>query len=332
MLNFGIVGLNGGNGHPYSFSAVFNGYDPKALERFCDYPIIREYLTKFHCNREFIANARIDCVYAPEQGAAERVAKVAKIPHVASSLDELAERCDAILFTRDDIWNHWEMAGKLFRTGKPIYMDKVLASTPEELEKFIAAAGPDYPLMTASSFRFAPEVAAAKREVDMTKLMTVRGMSPCIWVRYAPHLLDALFELCGRDVVRVQNSGRDRADIVTLTYRSGLQAVLQIFEGISLPLGLELHFKAGTPPRAVPYTDPTLESYFFSIAEMMRAFTEMVATGKRRVSWAETVHMNRVVLAGIASRERGGCAVQMDEFMSDAQERAGAAVSGSALT
>ena len=34
MLKFGIVGLNAGNGHPYSFSAVFNGYDPEALERY----------------------------------------------------------------------------------------------------------------------------------------------------------------------------------------------------------------------------------------------------------------------------------------------------------
>lgn len=323
MLKFGIVGLNPGNGHPYSFSAVYNGYDPEALERYCDYPIIRKYLTSFHRNQEFIGNARIDCIYAPEAGAAERVAKVAKIPNIAKSLDELAERCDAILFTRDDIWNHWEMAGKLFRTGKPIYMDKVLAATPEELRKFITAAGPDYPLMTASSYRFAPVVEQAKRELEFDKLLTVRGMSAVIWVRYAPHLLDALFRICGRDVEKVQNSGKDRADIVTLTYRNGLQAVLQVVEGVKSTLGLEFFFKADTPPRPVPYTDPTLESYFLSIANMMKEFTGMVETGRRPVSWAETVHMNRVVLAGIASRERGGCIVHMDEFMAEEQERAG---------
>ena len=61
-----------------------------------------------------------------------------------------------------------------------------------------------------------------------------------------------------------------------------------------------------------------------AIANMMKEFTNMVVTGKRPVSWAETVHMNRVVLAGIASRERGGCAVRMHDFMSDAQKRAGA--------
>lgn len=323
MHKIGVVGLNAGNGHPYSFSSVFNGFDPEALERYCDYPIIRKYLTAFHRNQKFIDNARIDCIYAPEAGGAERVAKVAKIPNIAGSLEELAERCDAILFTRDDVWNHWEMAGKLFETGKPIYMDKVLAATPEELKKFIAAAGPDYPLMTASSFRFAPVVEAAKREAKLDQLLTVRGISAVMWVRYAPHLLDALFQICGREVETVQSSGRDRADIMTLTYRNGLEVVLQIFEGVKCTLGLEMFFKMGTEPLPVPYTDPTLESYFFSIANMMKEFAKMLDTGKNPVTWAETVHMNRVVLAGIASRENGGRAVRMDEFMAEEQERTG---------
>ena len=42
--------------------------------------------------------------------------------------------------------------------------------------------------------------------------------------------------------------------------------------------------------------------------------------------------VNIASMEGVVGRERGGCAVQMDEFMSDAQERAGAAASGSALT
>ena len=45
------------------------------------------------------------------------------------------EKSDAILFTRDDIDKHWEMAGELFKCGKPIFIDKVLAHTPEDLRK-----------------------------------------------------------------------------------------------------------------------------------------------------------------------------------------------------
>jgi len=324
MINIGVVGLNPGNGHPYSFSSIFNGYDPEALEKDCDYPIIREYLSKHHGNREeYISDARITHLWAPEDGAVARVARVAKIPYISSTLEEMVDAVDAILFTRDDIWNHWDMAGELFKTGKPIYMDKVLADTPENLAKFIEAAGRDYPLMTASSFRYAPVIADARKNLPLDKIMTIRGMSPCIWVRYAPHLLDALFELYGREVEYVQNCGRDEADTVCLTYRNGVQAVLQVFNGISLPLGLEVHFPAGMTPVPLPYTDPTLESYFLSIARMMQAFADMAVNNSRPVSFAETVHLNRVVLAGIASRESGGRRIKMSEFYPELQAAAG---------
>ena len=285
MLNFGMVGMNEGNGHPYSFSAAFNGFDDRALEKDCDFPIIRQYLRAHHRNQEFISGARISHIYTPDPELSAKVARVANIPHIAGSLEELAEKTDGIIFARDDMWNHWPMAGNLFRTGKPVYMDKLLAHTVEDLKKFIAAAGEDYPLLTASSYQFAPNIRQAAATMPLDKLMLVRGVSPVIWIRYAPHLLGALFRVCGNDIVSVQNCGCDRADTVVLTYRSGLQAVMQVFEGISLPLGLDFHFHSPQSPISVPYTDETLESYFLSIVEMMRGFTVMVQNGTRAVSW-----------------------------------------------
>ena len=32
ILNIGIIGSNEGNGHPISFSSIFNGYSPKYLK------------------------------------------------------------------------------------------------------------------------------------------------------------------------------------------------------------------------------------------------------------------------------------------------------------
>lgn len=312
MLNFGIIGLNEGNGHPYSYSAVFNDFDEEALARECPFELIREYLVTHHRHRSFIDRARISHIWTQDRASSERVARVAKIPHIADSIEELAAAVDGIIFARDDVWNHWEMAGRLFRTGKPIYMDKLLAHSEEDLARFIAAAGPDYPLLTASSFRFAPTVEAAARELDPARVMTVHGVSPCIWVRYAPHLLDPLFRLFGRDIVTVQNCGRDRADTVCLTYRNGLQAVLQVFDGVSLPIALTCHSAAGAPPRRIDYTDPGLESYFFSIVRMMTAFTELAEGDRPAVPFADAVFLNRVVLAAIESREQGGRLIEME--------------------
>lgn len=311
MLNFGIIGMNEGNGHPYSYSAVFNGYNDTALEQECPFAIIQKYLKQHHRNRKFIDNARISHVWTQDRELSGKVARIANIPHVADSIAELAENVDAIIFARDDMWNHWDLAGELFKTGKPVYMDKLLAHSHGDLKKFIAATGPEYPLMTASSFRFAPEVEKAERVVDISEVKTVHGISPCIWVRYAPHLLDPLFRLFGRKIECVQNCGRDRADTVCLTYESGMQAVLQVIDGVSLPIGLTCHSGSNLAPYPVLYTDPTLESYFFSIVNMMKAFTEMVTTGQRTETFADTVFLNEVVLAGIDSREHGGCKIKV---------------------
>lgn len=314
MLNFGIVGMNPGNGHPYSFTAVFNGFDPAALER-CDFPIIRQYLTQHHCNREFIPGAKVSHVWTQDRELSEKIAAVSRIPVIADSLEQLVEETDGIIFARDDIWNHFEMARFIFRTGKPVYMDKLLCATPEELRIWSKEIPSDYPLMTASSFRFAPLVKEAAAKISRQKPLMIHGVSPCIWIRYAPHLLDALFAIYGRDVVSVQNTGVDKRDIVTLTFADGLQAVLEVYEGMALPMGLKFRFNAPEAALEVPYTDTALESYFLSIAEMMKEFTSMAAENTRPVTWQETLLMNRVVLAGIESREQCGRKIFMDEYM-----------------
>ena len=314
MLKIGVVGMNPGNGHPYSFSAVFNGFDNDALQAECEFELIKHYLPDHHCNREFVPDARVTTVWAPEPGAAERIARVAKIEHVASSLKELANSVDAILFTRDDIENHWMMAGDLFKTGKPLFIDKVLAHSQEDFEKFLHAVPEGYPLMTASSFGFSPQIDEAREALKQSEVMFVNGVSSCVWVRYAPHLLGALFQLFGSDIATIQNTGNAAGDIVTLHYRNGLAAVCEIFNGVGLPLGLTVHRK-GEAPLPVPYTDPTLKNYFLSIAEMMKRFATMAKGGPSPTPWSETVKLNRIVLAGVASKAQGGCRIEMDSFL-----------------
>ena len=45
QLKIGIIGISEGNGHPYSWSSIFNGFDEKELIK-CPYPAIIEYLKK----------------------------------------------------------------------------------------------------------------------------------------------------------------------------------------------------------------------------------------------------------------------------------------------
>jgi hypothetical protein len=45
-VSLGIIGMSEGNGHPYSWSAIFNGYDRNEMERECPYACIPEYLNQ----------------------------------------------------------------------------------------------------------------------------------------------------------------------------------------------------------------------------------------------------------------------------------------------
>lgn len=44
-LRLAMLGMISGNGDPYSWSAIINGYDQSAMGR-CPYPAIPEYLSK----------------------------------------------------------------------------------------------------------------------------------------------------------------------------------------------------------------------------------------------------------------------------------------------
>ena len=52
-LKAGIIGISSGNGHPYAFSAIINGYNEKEMAK-CRFEVIPEYL-KLYKNQKFIS-------------------------------------------------------------------------------------------------------------------------------------------------------------------------------------------------------------------------------------------------------------------------------------
>lgn len=300
MLNFGIIGLNEGNGHPYSYSAVFNGYNEVTLENECTFDIIKKYLKEHHCNQDFIPNATISHIWTQNRKLSESVARIANISTVVDKPEDMIGEVDAIIFARDDIWNHWKMVKPFIDAGLPIYMDKVMAHNNGDLAEFIAATGPGYPIMTASSFRFSPELEKAQKELDLTKVKTIHAISPCIWVRYAAHLLDPICSLFGYDIKSVINLGTEEASTVFIEYNSGLTITAQVINGIALPLEFRCFSENGIAPYTVQYTDPTLKSYFTSIYKMLQEFTRMVECKDfSAAGFEQSVLLNKLIIAGL---------------------------------
>ena len=72
MITIGVVGMNPGNGHPYSFSSVFNDFNNDALQKECEFALIKEYLPNHHRHQQFVADANF-AFYGCDDGCGRNI-------------------------------------------------------------------------------------------------------------------------------------------------------------------------------------------------------------------------------------------------------------------
>lgn len=304
MLKLGIIGLNEGNGHPFSYAAIFNGYDPKALEARCPFELIREYLPREHRNENLFDSAKVTHIWTQERKISEDVSAVSLIPNIVDNYTDLIGAVDAVILARDDVQNHLEMAKPFLEKKVPLFIDKQLVATNDELDEFMKLAGPEYPLMAGSSARFTRELAKAKSDIQFDTVKTIHGVSRESWMRYGHHLFEGIARLWGLDIDWVRSlSDRHDHDIVQIHYRSGLNVLLECIKDAHLPIQWTT-YSSSAVPYTVPYSD-----FFHSFREMLKTFVSMVETGKNVIPYQEIMSIAKVILAGDISKQNNGVAV-----------------------
>ena len=88
-LRLAMLGMIEGNGHPYSWSAIVNGFDPAAMAA-CPYPAILDYLGKQRVEDVRIPGARVTHIWTDDPADAPKVA--AALP-LAGVLRRMWPRC-----------------------------------------------------------------------------------------------------------------------------------------------------------------------------------------------------------------------------------------------
>src|SRR3972149_10802337 len=126
ILKLGVIGLSPGNGHPYSWSAIFNGYDPVQMEK-CGFSAIPRYLEKQRFPEDCIPEARVTHVWAQSKEISSYIAKAALIPNVVDRYTDMIGDVDGILLARHDAETHIDFAAPFLEAGLPVYIEKPLA-------------------------------------------------------------------------------------------------------------------------------------------------------------------------------------------------------------
>lgn len=293
-IKLGIIGLSPGNGHPYSWSTIFNGYDREVMQE-CPFPVIPKYLAQQNFPEDTIEGATVTHVWAQEKMAAEHIAKATLIENVVDDYTDMIGEVDAILLARDDAERHAEFAAPFLQQGLPVYIDKVIAPTVPETKAILSMAKNPQQIFAGSALYWAQEFQldeAARNQLG--NIIHIQGTVQKDWQKYAIHIIDPMLRLIGDQGHIDQCHGFHSGEhsLVNLSWQSGVTASFSTLGKSAAPLQITVIGKDGN--RTLTFTDT-----FAAFKASLEAFTTGVL--ENRVMVDASHHLRAVEIV-----ERGG--------------------------
>ena len=309
-LRIGILGYTEGNGHPYSWSAMFNGYDRERMEKECPFPVIPDYLGKQPKETLGIEGAKITqicCTGYEGIERAEHIAKASLIENVVEHPEDMIGEVDAVICATDNGNEHVERCRPFFEAGLPMFIDKPLVNTEEDLKQFIRWRREGKKFISSSCMRYAKEYEPYYASTyEMGRLMYICSPMSKKWEEYGIHAIEQMFPLLGRGFVSVQNTGRYEQAHVHLTHESGCNVDIPQGVGMAGAGILMIGTRGSTYARC--------QDSYYAFKKQLDLFVHWLRTGEEPVPFADTVEMMKIVIAGLRSREEGGRVVYLDEI------------------
>ncbi|MFG6179347.1 Gfo/Idh/MocA family protein [Halomonas sp. THAF12] len=224
VTRVGILGMSEGNGHPYSFSAIINGYHDEGL-RAAGWPGIYDYVRRRHGSEFGVGDLRVTHAWTQDPEQTASLCAACRIPCAVIHPDELLGEVDAVIIARDDHASHRPLAAPFLESGVPVFIDKPLTMDLGELRYFSPYMERGL-LMSCSGMRYARELDTWRAgQVDLGDLMLVRGTIVNDWERYGVHLLDAILPLLDSRPVAVRAQPAAHASL-TVTMSDGVMVQL----------------------------------------------------------------------------------------------------------
>jgi predicted dehydrogenase len=297
-VDLGVVGVTEGNGHPYSFSAIVNGYDDDAMAA-AGWGVIHDYLREKHPSEFGFEGVSVTHAWTQDPAETERLRAAARIPKAVDGLEEMRGEVDAVLLLRDDHERHVEMALPFLQDDVPVFLDKPLALDTDDvatLRPYLESGL----LMSCSGLRYARELDEPRATLgSYGDLRLVRGAVLNDWATYGVHVLDAVFGvLDARPVsVRAVGDGDDRAT-VTVTTDDGTLLGIDVLGDVPLTLDVALYGSERTSRHE-------LRDNFRAFRRTLWGFLETVRAGEPSLAPRETLDVIRVLIAGRRALETG---------------------------
>jgi len=304
-IKLGMIGMTEGNGHPYSWSAIFNGYDSEKMAK-CPFAGIPAYLNKEPKDTLRIKGSNVTHIFCDKKSDAEHVAKCSLIPDVVDKPEDFIGNIDGVIIGIDIGSEHVKRAKSFVEAGIPVFIDKPLCDNKRDLETFRKwILEEKRPIMSSSAMRYAKEIKPYHmRTEEFGQLRIISMPMAKKWETYGIHALEAIYPILGPGFETIQNIGSYERNIVHITHRKGIDVVIACIKDMQYGAALNL---CGTDGNVSIKTFDT----FYSFKAQLQAFIDFLRTGEYPFAFSETDELMRLVIGGIESREKNGRIVRI---------------------
>jgi len=297
-IRFAMLGMVEGNGHPYSWSAIVNGYNPDRMAD-CPYPVIAEYLSEQPLGEVSIADASVTHIWAKNREDAEAVAETTHIETVIDEPTDAIGEVDAIIIPTDDGDNHAARVAPLIESGLPIFVDKPLTTDVDDLGQFVEWHNSGVPLASSSAIRYAPAVEDMMVHAESAgELRWVTNCTHKTWERYGIHALEPVARLLGPGFECVSCTTDGGMEVYTISHKSGVTVTIAVeYDLRGSFCSLSVYGTKGS--HSMKYSDT-----YTAFRRQLLSVVEFARTGTPDIEFTETVDLMACLIAGKWSRER----------------------------
>lgn len=236
------------------------------------------------------------------------------------SLKELVRKVDAVMLLTNDGRPHLKEIMPVLKAGKPVYVDKPLAATLQDVLAIFKVSGKyKVPMFSCSPLRFVKEALDIREGKIVGKVLGANTYGPApLQKSHADlfwdgiHAVESLYTVLGGTGCKtVTRTFTDDADVVTGNWTDGR---IGIFRGIR---------KGKSGFGGTAFGDNGIASIggFGGYRPLVVAITEFFRSRKSPVSDEETIEIYAFMEAADESKRLGGIPVDLSEILMRAKKK-----------
>lgn len=293
-LRLGLIGMSEGNGHPYSWAAICNGYDERTMEG-CGFPVITRYLAERSFPDDLLGTAVVTHIWTQDRARSKHIAQASLIGTVVDAPSDMIGAVDGLLLARDDAQNHAEYALPFLSAGLPVYIDKPLALSVSAASRLFAAQRYPGQLFSCTALHYAQELKLSESDRQaIGPIRHIHATTPKRWDTYAIHAIEpALLLAPDRGEIAWLENGPAQSSARTLNvgYSSGLEMAVTAFEHAASPISLRVVGKKG-------WRDLVFSDSFSAFRAALSEFASSAIEKRPAIAQDFTLEAIRILEAG----------------------------------